>query len=139
MQSFLGIFILAVGSAVPDRMCDFAGVATLTSLNLSGCGSWITDAHLARIKGLPLQDLDLSYSGRQITNGGIHHMAAMPLTTLNLIGCTKIDDRAMSALKQMPLVTLYLTAEQFSLGAVERLLLAVPSIKELRHRYKYES
>lgn len=119
-------------SLLKRQICGIAGLTALQTLLLGVCG-WITDAYLAAFSVAPLQDIDLSFC-EQISNDGVRcHLAGKPLTSVWLTGCTALDDRVFQILKDMPLVTLYLTCHgnNFTIDGVKGLLKAVPSLKEL--------
>eukprot|EP00808_Paulinella_micropora_P024366 g60081.t1 len=66
----------------------------------------VTDAGLAHLATLPLQQLHLGVSSltcAQITNAGLAHLSALPLQHLSLQDCVQITDAGLAHLSGLPL------------------------------------
>eukprot|EP00808_Paulinella_micropora_P020906 g5143.t1 len=68
----------------------------------------ITDAGLAHLASLPLEQLDLEFCSH-ITDAGIAHLAALPLRTLSLSACSQVTDAGLAHLTALPLQNLNLS------------------------------
>ncbi len=82
-------------------------IPSLTSFNLTRCER-ITDAGLAHLVTLPLNNLNLSFCV-QITDAGLGHLVTLPLNNLNLSFCVQITDAGLAHLVALPLNNLNLS------------------------------
>lgn len=83
-----------------EQVAHLARLKNLSRLVFNGFGQ-ISDAGLARLKGLPLQELTLD--GGDITDTGLAHLAKLPLRRFQLSATTRITDAGLAHLAGMPL------------------------------------
>lgn len=76
----------------------------LKRLILKGWGSATIDKSLAHIRDLPLERLDLGYTG--ISDTGLVKLSGMPLVSLNLCGCHSLTVAGFQHLRGLPLARL---------------------------------
>lgn len=110
----------------------------LKVLSLDCCSCDVTDAGLANLRRVPLENLNLR-GGRQFTESGVQSLIiGKPLKSLDLSWCSRITEGISLTLMDLPLVNLFVSGQHpslsgagFSLAALDGLILSVPSIKEV--------
>lgn len=74
----------------------------MENIAIDGMSAWAdvaaSDAGLSRLKGLPLETLDLE-GCEKITDAGLEHLKGMPLQRLDLSGCDKITNAGLAAFR----------------------------------------
>lgn len=116
LNALLGAFPLTELSLALTIVADFdleLLPPSLTRLNLGACYN-LTDEGLARLRGFPLEDLDLTSDSEMMTLAGLAHLRGMPLRRLILAnwdcpgGALGAFPEGLSPLAGMPLTELSL-------------------------------
>jgi hypothetical protein len=103
LDTLTSLDISGCGTITDEGIKHLSSLVNLRHLNLHGCTK-ITDVGLSYLATLALTHLDLN--GCDISDLGLHSLAAFPLTYLVLSSCKKITDLGFSYLSQLPLTHL---------------------------------